>query len=450
MGVIAQRMPTQVTPQVPPALPNAPQPPPHAPTPATMVPGLAAPTGGFTGGPTGGPNGAAGDVSAPPRQVNFDDNNPFSEGFQERERRERLREQQERQRVQLMQEVERHRALQQKLELEQQGLLGASMGPGAGVAAMPPSAALSGARVGRTPGHGGAAVSASAPTGDSLSQMPFFSSELPQDFLQSPPDPRPTAQHQGQVGAPFPQQAGPHQGYSGGPLHHGAQQTSGLLPGVSAERGRALPEHGPTMELASSNLQTRPRFSGPAGPSAQGQARPAGIGAAGMTLSHSGDQAHRFGHDSSSSSPSFPCSSSGGPASLIQLYSDIIPDDKPKKKRNRKRDGEDTTGGGGARTPLSSYSDDITAPPTPAVSDTSCSTPTRGSIDQSDLSFSLSSSLCGLAPSSELERQLSVISAAQQRGSVLGMEPLRGPLSAARLEVKVWSSTVMWNIHQFQ
>lgn len=42
-------------------------------------------------------------------QVNFDDNNPFSEGFQERERRERLREQQERQRVQLLQEVKNHR-----------------------------------------------------------------------------------------------------------------------------------------------------------------------------------------------------------------------------------------------------------------------------------------------------------------------------------------------------
>lgn len=42
---------------------------------------------------------------APPPQVNYDDNNPFSEGFQERERRERLWEQQERQRVQLLQEV---------------------------------------------------------------------------------------------------------------------------------------------------------------------------------------------------------------------------------------------------------------------------------------------------------------------------------------------------------
>ncbi|TMS00870.1 Histone-lysine N-methyltransferase 2C, partial [Larimichthys crocea] len=79
-----------------------------------MVPGLAAQTAAFTAGPrgpaggprgpAGGPNGAAGDGAAPPRQVNFDDNNPFSEGFQERERRERLREQQERQRVQLMQE----------------------------------------------------------------------------------------------------------------------------------------------------------------------------------------------------------------------------------------------------------------------------------------------------------------------------------------------------------
>lgn len=53
-------------------------------------------------------------TSVCPLQVKFDDNNPFSEGFQERERRERLREQQERQRVQLMQEVTRH--LQQRNE----------------------------------------------------------------------------------------------------------------------------------------------------------------------------------------------------------------------------------------------------------------------------------------------------------------------------------------------
>ncbi|KAG8009692.1 Histone-lysine N-methyltransferase 2C [Nibea albiflora] len=372
-GVIRQRMPLHLPPQMPPA-PTQTRP--HTQTPPAMVPGLAAQTVAFTAGPrgpAGGPNGAAGDGAAP---------------------------------------------RQQRLELEQQGLLGASMVPGAGVAAMPVSGAVSGARV----RPGGPAASVPATGGDSLSQMPFFSSELPQDFLQSPPSSRPPPQHQGQVGAPFPQQAGLHQGFTGGPLHPGAHP-------AAAER--------PPVDLALSNLQTRPRFSGPVRPTrpaAQGQVQTVGIGAAGMTLSHPGGQAHQFGHDSSSSSPSFPCASSGGPASLIQLYSDIIPDDKPKKKRSRKRDGDD--GGGGARTPLSSHSDDITAPPTPTVSDTSCSTPTRSSTDQSDLSFSLSSSLCGLAPSSELERQLSVTSVAQQRGSVLGMESVRGPLCAAGLEVK--------------
>ncbi|XP_078100895.1 histone-lysine N-methyltransferase 2C-like isoform X2 [Sander vitreus] len=351
-GVMGQRMPLLPPPQMPPT----------APPPPAMTPGLAAPTAGFPAGPRAPPagsNGAAGDAAP---QVKFDDNNPFSEGFQERERRERLREQQERQRVQLMHEVERHRALQQRLELEQQGMLGNSM---------PPSGALPGARVGQTPGP---------PATDTLSQMPFFSSELPQDFLQSPPPPRPA----------FPQPAA-------------------LPPGFPGGRS--------PLETAPSSLQARPRLP------AQGAVLPTGVAAAGTPPSHP-----RFGHDSSSSSPSFPG------ASLAQLYSDIIPDDKPKKKRSRKRDGDDS--GAGARTPLSSHSDDITAPPTPARSDTSCSTPTRSSVDQSDVSFSLSSSLAALAPSSELERQLSAISAAQQRGSVLGTESQRGPLSAARLEVK--------------
>ncbi|TDG97613.1 hypothetical protein EPR50_G00228120 [Perca flavescens] len=330
--------------------------PPTAQPPPAMTPGLAAPTAGFTAGPRGPPAGTNGAAGDPALQVKFDDNNPFSEGFQERERRERLREQQERQRVQLMHEVERHRALQQRLELEQQGMLGNSMPP-------------SGARVIQTPGP--------PPAADGLSQMPFFSSELPQDFLQSPPAPR----------APFPQQGA-------------------LCSGFPAGRS--------PLEVAPSSLQARPRLP------AQGTVLPAGVPAAAvMPPSHP-----RFGHDSSTHG-----------ASLPQLYSDIIPDDIPKKKRSRKRDGGDD-GRGGARTPLSSQSDDITAPPTPARSDTSCSTPTRGSADQSDASFSLSTSLAALAPSSELERQLSVISAAQQRGSVLGTESQRGPLSAARLEVK--------------
>ncbi|XP_041823896.1 histone-lysine N-methyltransferase 2C-like isoform X4 [Melanotaenia boesemani] len=410
-GLMGQRMPPHLQPPMLPSLPNNPQGPPHTQTPPTMVPALTAPTAGFTSGPqgpAGGPKGATGNGVTPAPQVKFDDNNPFSEGFQERERRERLREQQERQRVQLMQEVERHRALQQRLELEQQDLLGASMGPrpAAQVAQKP------------VPGSGGPAGSAPVPSGESLSQMPFYSSEPRPDFLQSPLALRPPPQHPGQAGAPFPPQAALHQGFVGGPLHSGGHPALGLLPGTTAERGRAPP-----------NLQTRPRLPSPAGPPAQGQVRPAGVGVPGMTPSHPGGQAHRLGHDSSSSSPSTPLppsfSSSGGPASLIQLYSDIIPDDKTKKRRSRKKDGDDAAGG--PRTPLSQHSDDITAPPTPAVSDTSCSTPTH----QPDMSFS------ALAPSSELERQLSVSSAAHQRSSILGLEGHRGPLSATHLEVKV-------------
>ncbi|KAM7369521.1 hypothetical protein PAMP_010840 [Pampus punctatissimus] len=406
-SVMGQRVPPLLPSQMPPTLPNTPQGALRTQTPQAMVPSLGDPPAGFTAGS----NGAAGDGATTGPQVKFDDNNPFSEGFQERERRERLREQQERQRVQLMQEVERHRVLQQRLELEQQGLLGAPMGPGS--------------RVGPPPGPGAA-------PGDSLSQMPFFSSELPQDFLQSPPATRPLSQFQ--AGASFLQQ-----GFTAGPLHSGTHPAPVLMPGAA--------EHGQPMDVAPSTLQTRPRLPGPAGPSvgpsagssAQGQVHPVGLGGAGITPSHPGGQGHRFGHDSSSSSPStplppsFPCSSSGGPASILQLYSDIIPDDKPKKKRSRKREGDDTAGR--ARTPLSSHSDDITAPPTPAVSDTSCSTPTRGSMDLSEHSFPQSSSLSGLAPSSELERQLSV-SSAQERGSLLGVEAQRGPQSGLCLEVK--------------
>ncbi|CAB1432000.1 unnamed protein product [Pleuronectes platessa] len=388
-GALGHRMP----PHLPPTLPNTPQASPRTQTPV-MVAGLPAPTAAFnTGGPrgpSGGPSGAAEDEATTTPQVKFDDNNPFSEGFQERERRERLREQQERQRVQLMQEVERHRALQQRMELEQQGTLGASMGTGAGVAA----------RVGQTPGPGGPAEPAPSPGADILSQLPFFSSELPQDFLQSSPAPSPR-------GGPFAHQPGLHQGLAG-PPHPGSH---------------SLP----------ANLQTRPRLPGPVGPSAQGQARQAGIDLSGLAPSKPGGPDARLGHESSlPASPvpsSFPCSSSGGPSPLTQLYSDIIPNDKPKKKRSRKRDRDNIVGGGGSRTPLSSHSDDNTAPPTSALSDTSCCTPTPGTVDQSVVSFS------GLAPSSELERQLSVSAVAQQSASDPGLECQRGPLSAP-LQVK--------------
>nr|XP_054592167.1 histone-lysine N-methyltransferase 2C isoform X4 [Nothobranchius furzeri] len=327
----------------PPALPNNLQDPQNPPS---VVPALAAfPTD---------PRGPSADGATLTPQVKFDDNNPFSEGFQERERRERLREQQERQRVQLMQEVERHRALQQRLV--QQDLLGVSLGPESGATGPPSAGAVS--RVTQTPGPGSGAL-------------------VRMDFLQSSSASRPPTQVQTLMGAPFPSSASLHHGSTGAPLY----PAPGLLPGAVVEPGSAL--------------QTKPKPACPGGP---GQ---------------------RLGHESNSSSPlssSFPCASSGGSSSHLQLYSDIVLDGKPKK--SRRRDGDDA--GGGATTPLSPHSD-ITAPPTPAVSETSGSLPTH----QLDLSFS------GLAPVSELERQLSV------RGPVLDLEGQRGPRSAAQLEVKV-------------
>lgn len=279
--------------------------------------------------------------------------------------------------------MERQRVLQQRLELEQQGLAGAPVGSGLSVA---PS--------------GCSAGSALAPTGDSLSQVPFFSSELPQDFLQKALLSGPNLQHQAQPAPPFPQHGGVDQGFRGR-----AQNPHDLRPGAPTESRTS-------------------RISGPTRTQDQPQT-------AGMSLLHPGGQVHLFGCDSSSSSPSTPfLSSSGGRASLIQIHSDVTPDDKSKR---RKGDTDDN----GARTPLSSHSDDITAPPTPAVSDTSCSTPSRGSTDQSDVSFSINSALCGLAPSSELEKQLSVVCGAQQRRSPLGLDCGRGPSFTARLQVKV-------------
>lgn len=132
-GPVGQRIPSHLPPRIPTTLPNNSQGLQHIKNPPSMVPGFTAGPRGPTGGPSEGPSGATGDGAtltpqvtaalqvvffpSPPTlnvdlcvglQVKFDDNNPFSEGFQERERRERLREQQERQRVQLMQEVGAH------------------------------------------------------------------------------------------------------------------------------------------------------------------------------------------------------------------------------------------------------------------------------------------------------------------------------------------------------
>ncbi|XP_026230304.1 LOW QUALITY PROTEIN: histone-lysine N-methyltransferase 2C [Anabas testudineus] len=209
--------------------------------------------------------------------VKFDDNNPFSEGFQERERRERLREQQERQRVQLMQEVERQRALKHRMEMEQQGM----MGPDGNMA--------------------------------QLAQMPFFNAELPQDFMQPQ---RPPLQQQ-PLG--FHQQQG---------MQHGMGSPPGLHPIALMGNGMMPPDMGPGLGPDNLPLQT-PNFP-------QGQPRPRQFSGPGMMLQMPGD-GPPFGGDSTPLPSNFP----GSGQSLIQLYSKIIPDEKGKKKRTRKKKKED-------------------------------------------------------------------------------------------------------------
>ncbi|MEQ2202534.1 hypothetical protein XENOCAPTIV_005572 [Xenoophorus captivus] len=276
--------------------------------------------------------------------VKFDDNNPFSEGFQERERRERLREQQERQRVQLMQEVERQRALKHRMEMEQQGMIA----PDGGIAP--------------------------------LAQMPFFNSELPQDFMQ--PQRAPLQQPQ-QLGPMFPQQQAMQRGMGSPP---GAFIQGDRRPMMG--NGMMPPDLGPdSVAVQGPNFphaQPRPRqFSGPGMmPQIPGEGPP-------------------FGGDSSTPLPSnFP----GSGQSLIQLYSNIIPDEKGKKKRSRKKKKDDDADS--VKTPSTPHSD-LTAPLTPCVSDTS-STPTRNTHLFGDQDLSRSPLLGSSTPShSELERQLS-------------------------------------------
>lgn len=280
--------------------------------------------------------------------VKFDDNNPFSEGFQERERRERLREQQERQRVQLMQEIERQRALKHRMEMEQQGM-------------MTPDGNM-------------------AP----LTQMPFFNAELPQDFMQPQ---RPLMQQQQQPGPLFPQQQGmqPGIGSPPGAFMQGDRRTmlgNGIMP-----RGM-----GPGFGPDNPTVQT-PNFP-------HSQSKPCQISGPGMMLQMPGDSPS-FGSDSAMPLPS---NLPGSGQSLIQLYSNIIPDEKGKNKRNRKKKKDDDADS--IKTPSTPHSD-LTAPLTPCVSDTS-STPTRNTHHFSEQDLSRSPLLGSSTPShSELERQLS-------------------------------------------
>ncbi|XP_060784206.1 histone-lysine N-methyltransferase 2C isoform X2 [Neoarius graeffei] len=278
-----------------------------------------------------------GPVAGESPHVNFDDTNPFSEGFQERERKERLREQQERQRVQLMKEVERQR-MKQRMEIEQQQQQGL------------------------------------------LSQMPFYNQNLPQDFMQQH---RPQQQMQGPR---FPQQPG-------------------MQPGIGA------PSSGPMMGNGPFPQEVRPGF----GPDnqvphgshfVQGQPRPPRFPGPNMIQQNPG-QGHPFGIESTTPlPPNFP----GSGPSLIQLYSNIIPDEKVKKKRNRKKKSDEDAES--LRAPSTPHSD-LTAPLTPCVSDTS-STPTRNPLLFGEQELCETSQPGSSTPGSqssqhhsELERQLS-------------------------------------------
>lgn len=222
-------------------------------------------------------------------------------------------------------QVERHRALQQRLELEQQALFGAPGGTGLAAAA---SAGPPAGPAGPAPGPAPAPVEQ-----ESLSQMPFFSSEPPQDFLQTCPLSRPPQQNQSQTGS--------HQGYPEGAPNPGGLLASGLRPRTSAEHSLGHPES-----------RSSPRFLGTAG-------LPDPVQPAARPLSHAEGQACRFGLEPSASSPSSPLPCLSGEASSLL--------------KRQKRDAEDT----GAGTPLSSHSDDITASSTPALLDSSCSGPTQ-------------------------------------------------------------------------
>lgn len=266
-----------------------------------------------------------------------------------------MKEQQERQRVHLLQEVghpivfivnmttvsqnlqlfvsrqvELHRALEQRMEMEQQGLFGPPGGLAVATSAGGPGGPSPGPAPGPAPGPTPGPTP--SPASENLSQMAFFSSELPQDFLQTCPVSRP---QQNQSQTDF-QHADAHQSFC-----EEAQNPEALLaPGL---RPRTA-EHG----MAQLEARSSPRFLGTAG-------LPDPVEPTAVPLSHLERKASQFGRDLSSSSPSSPLTClSGEPTTLL-------------KKKNR--DVDDT----GAGTPLSSHSDDITVSSTPAVSDSSYS-----------------------------------------------------------------------------
>ncbi|MGH0136420.1 UNVERIFIED_CONTAM: hypothetical protein FKN15_071926 [Acipenser sinensis] len=348
--------------QLPPHIPVNPAPPEQAPLPGENAPQAVAAAEASTAG-----NGA---------HVKFDDNNPFSEGFQERERKERLREQQERQRIQLMQEVERQRTLQQRLELEQQqqqqqGIVGPEMSRA------------------------------------SLSQMPYFNSELPHDFMQRLQQQQQQLPTQQQMGQMFPQQQSMQQGFispsPGTPFAQGNERRH--IMGNGPFGPPDMPVGGPNFQPSNQGIQGA-NF-------VQGQPRPPAFM---PVMSHGTGEGPPFAMEPVTPlPPSYP----GSGQSLIQLYSNIIPEEKGKKKRNRKKKKKEDDADS-VKAPSTPHSD-LATPLTPCVSDTA-STPTRimasdsltynkGEPETAEFLAGSSTPRSGVSqPPTELERQLSASS----------------------------------------
>ncbi|XP_028345344.1 histone-lysine N-methyltransferase 2C isoform X9 [Physeter macrocephalus] len=301
----------------PPGAPHHPLDPPGVQPPVAQLPVKTCP-------PAPGPVSNAKPQSGPPPRVEFDDNNPFSESFQERERKERLREQQERQRIQLMQEVDRQRALQQRMEMEQHGLMGSELSS-------------------RTP----------------VSQIPFYTSDLPCDFTQ-PPRPLQQPPQQPQHAGPVLQQQNIQQGSVDSPPTPNFMQTSERrqmgppsfvpdspsIPGGSPNFHSVKPVLGGVPGAGFQQSPVRPPFT---------PALPAAPPVANSSLPCGQDPAVSRGQSYPGSAPS-----------LIQLYSDIIPEEKGKKKRTRKKKKDDDAES--TKAPSTPHSD-VAAPPTPGVSE---------------------------------------------------------------------------------
>ncbi|XP_029444302.1 histone-lysine N-methyltransferase 2C isoform X2 [Rhinatrema bivittatum] len=265
--------------------------------------------------------------SVPPR-VEFEDNNPFSESFQERERKERLREQQERQRIQLMQEVDRQRALQQKLEMEQHGIIGSELSN-------------------RT----------------ALSQMSFFTSDMPGDFMQPSKPLQQSPHQQQQMGQIISQQNLQQRSVNSPPAVSFMQNNERKPIGLSTFGNDPPPGAGESPSLHP-DKQLNGSISGIS--FAQTQVRPP-FGPAALITGNGPP----YSQDTTiTNAPS---------QSLIQLYSDIIPEEKGKKKRNRKKKKDDDTDS--IKTPSTTPQSDITAPLTPNISD-SIPTPTVSNPDE--------------------------------------------------------------------